>query len=222
MAPFALKFLAGKEGISRMFSGIHPRTPWVHFPWFWWQCLTLSGLDELWPADELNAGTLNMRGFFRRLVCRSGEERQKLLLRRLYRPHLSQPRNYRHPRRSLWSKGGMWKKDGMGKILVLKEHIERDLDTVWGRKLGLGNIRLIEKELMRIVDPDRLLVPEAYFLACNYVRSRTKELKGRRMDWKYLIWFFETDIQVEGQQIWWRKADWKKMNGYLHPAPMVW
>jgi hypothetical protein len=221
LAPFALRTLLGREGIERMFSGISPWTPGRHYPWFWWQVLSTTGLEDQWPADEFNHDeTMTMRKFQRRLVSRSTPEQQTLLLKRIYREKIV-PSGSHRPHMILWSKGGRWARSkGLSRILVLKEHIERDMDCWWGDRIG-NRMHLLEKEIMHIADPDKHIAPEAYFKACHYAKSRCRDMGGKRMSWKWLTWLFDMDIELE-DGTWFRKDDKKYIKASPYWTPVAW
>ena len=169
IAPFALYKTIGKQGVDDLFSGIRSSTVRNHYPWFWWQCLTLSNLDHLWFADELNDGKISARTWTRRIAVRTTPEEQALLLKRFYRRKFSLPRhrlkNKETGQRMLWTKGGRWdERLGMTKILVLGEHLERKGYSLWASMLG-DEIKVIETELRTVANPDKFIYPEAYKLA---------------------------------------------------------
>jgi len=207
LAPFALSKKLKSKGISEMFSGIHPGTPKYHRPWFWWKALVLSGMDDLWFADEFNRGELSWRRWVYRILVRATDAQLETLLRRLYREKLWVPHAYTPKLAYLWTKGGSWfSKDGMSRILVLKEHLERP-DCYWKMILGDDLVR-IEKELMSVAHPDKMAYPQTYYNAIEYVRNRTKSRGGKRMGYGSLPWFFQQPLQRED-------GKWITMEGRL-------
>lgn len=211
MAPFALYYRIGKKGIEDLFKGIRSATPYTHQSWFWWQCLVHSGRPDLWFADELNAGKIDLRTWRRRLIYFTTDEEEETLLRRFYKPEFDW--NLWHPkkdpdsgRRMLWTKGGVWnEKNGMTKILVLRQHIERprwpewgSKDYLWPRKLTPEICRSFERDLWTHIDPDQHIYPEAYDLAVERVRNLTQPLsKLGRMEVVWASWFFQQRILHE-------------------------
>lgn len=103
----------------------------------------------------------------------------------------------------LWSKQGSWDaKSPFTKLLVLKQHLpERPLLQRYQRRLGHDRVRFLERELMYLVNPDKLTPPEAKQRAVEYVRRRIPQmlgLNGTEMSPAVAAWFFQTEIPVGG------------------------
>lgn len=223
LAPFALYRKIGKERVSSLFP-IQPNTPYHHRPWFIWNTLRLAGLERHWYADELNRGQLKWKGWIRRIEADSTQGERDRWQRLLYRGTFPDPKSRERKEGNLWSKGGGWSpKLGMSRVLVLREHLVRDPPT-WGthQVMNEERIRRIEDEVMIRADPDRFLMPEAYWVAVLYVRDRWKDFTGRNLGWHFQPWFWQMDIQDE--EGWWIQRDSKAHRGTrnrwkgLHPS----
>jgi len=201
MAPFALAHKVGRKNVERMFSGINPTTPFRHRAWYYWNSLLLSGLQKHWAGHEMNHGKTNLQQWFRNIAVATDHDQQEVLLRRLFRPSLNYwPATDPMGRRSTyWTKGGNWPVSwGMSKILVLREHLERPQQW-WS--VDPERMRLFERELMSLVDPDKVLQPEAYFRTLNYAQQRYPQIRGVKRNFSryQLPWLFQQEVQWEGK-----------------------
>ena len=100
----------------------------------------------------------------------------------------------------IWTKGGCWdRKSSFTKLFVLKQHLPtRPLVQRYQRRLGNDRVRLLERELMHEIDPDKLTVPEAKDMAVRFVRRRIAEMLPYRRELGPAVaaWFFQTVIPV--------------------------
>ena len=203
LAPFALRPKIGQFGVEQLFS-LNPVTPHRHRPWFIWNTLRLAGLDRHWYGYELNHETLRWKGWIRRIERDSTEEERAIWQRLLYRSTFPDPKS--RPPRFYWTKGGGWpKRIGMSKILVMREHLDRP-DCWYKRLLGEDRLKMIERELWTVCDPDKGVMPTQYHRAVNYVRTRVADFAGRPMNWPQLPWFFQMDVTNEDNV-------WYQLNG---------
>jgi len=104
----------------------------------------------------------------------------------------------------IWTKGGCWdRKSSFTKLFVLKQHLPaRPLVQQYQRRLGNDRVRLLERELMYEIDPDKMTPPEAKQRAVEYVRRRISEMLGykRELGPAVAAWFFQTEIPVGGNR----------------------
>lgn len=97
-----------------------------------------------------------------------------------------------------WTKGGSWRVESpFTTLLVRKLHLPtRPYVFRWHFRLGKEGVRLIERELMTLIDPDKLLAHEARQLALDYTANRMQELCLWKVKPgpKKLAWFFQWPI----------------------------
>ena len=88
----------------------------------------------------------------------------------------------------------------MTKIVVAHEHLVREYNW-WGKGVSEDKMHAFERELMYLVNPDKMLVPEAYFQLCNYALQRYPQIRGvkTKMSRLKLTWLFQQEIQWEGK-----------------------
>lgn len=173
----------------------------------WWMVLSYSGLHPHWQGFKQrgqHGGLTVACKWLRREVTK---EEWKLFKRRA-----GVPIGFRLWNRStkpkgdvIWTKQGCWdRKSSFTKLLVLKEHLpERPLLQRYQRRLGHDRIRLLERELMYEIDPDKMTPPQAKQRAVQYVRRRIAEIVGYRrneMSPAVAAWFFQTEIPVGGHR----------------------
>ena len=213
LAPFALRRKIKKIGVETLFTN-NPLTSHRHRCWFIWNTLRLAGLDRHWYADELNRGDLMWKGWVRRIQRNSTpEEREKwanlLYVRSFPDPSGSGKRGLKR----LWTKGGGWPRTlGMSRILVMREHIYRP-DCWYTHAIGESNLRLMEDELGVVCNPDKGIMPTQYHRAVEYVRARSKDFSGKRMTYKWIVWFFQMDIVIDGE-VWWLRNGQMRRNSH--------
>jgi len=153
-----------------------PRFPFRDWSWRWWNVLHFSGLDERWTKFSRHAQSGGLRDAAAYLRKNITPDTYRLFLRRAgTNPH----NDHRLKRgRFYWTKGGNWHRDNpFSQLLVAKKHLpRRPLVKRWQRRLGHEGVRLIERELMKLINPDETLVHEAKHRAVDYVRRRIKDL----------------------------------------------
>lgn len=186
----------GRKNVEAATGGRTPNFPFRDFAWRWWNVLHLSGLEEHWDAFKDLAQTEGLRAAAAALRKAISPERYQTFLRRSG----SNPHNHhrRHRGSLLWTKGGCWRRESpFTTLLVRKLHLpERPVAFNWHLRLGREGVRLIERELMRLIDPDKMLVHEAKQLALSYTATRMQELCGWKVrpGPKKLAWFFQWPI----------------------------
>lgn len=175
-----------------------PRLPFRDWSWRWWNALNLAGLGSLWPGfvAQIKIGGLDQGA--RYVELRSSAKRYQTFLCIAG----TNPRNHHKPVRDiLWTKGGCWRiESSLTKLLVLKQHLpERTLVTQYQKTLGHHKVRLLERELMNLIDPDTMMSSEAKHRALDYVRRRIPEMLGwkrKRVGYEMAAWFFQQKIPV--------------------------
>jgi len=186
----------GRKFVEAATGSPTPRFPYRDFAWRWWNVLNLSGLGEHWDVFRKIAET--------RHVCAAATALRKAVSPEAYRTFLrrsgSNPHNLKGRKRGnlLWTKGGCWRRESpFTTLLVRKLHLpERPLAFRWHKRLGHEGVRLIERELMTLIDPDKMFTSEARLLAIDYVANRMQEL----CNWKVrpgpkkIAWFFQWPI----------------------------
>ena len=116
------------------------------------------------------------------------------------------PHNHHSPLRDVvWTKGGCWwTASTFTQLLVLKRHLPpRRRVLRWQKRLSDEAVRLLESELMNLIDPDVMFSYEAKQLALEYVRRRLGQLQGwtkRRVSLAAVAWFFDHSIPDPGHQ----------------------
>jgi hypothetical protein len=183
---------------------------------FWWNAFALSDMAKHWDwfVKRRNAGE-NMGDLLRILKKKVGKKRWATFSRRLGKDNV-RPDQYDafSAKSTIWTKGGCWHRSSpFTDLLILHKPLpERQLRLPFMRKLGHDNIRLIEKELMHMIDPDEELAPEARTRAIEYVRRRVPELVGPlqgRREWllspRHLPWFFGCKVPYKNA-LWRKKA----------------
>lgn len=87
---------------------------------------------------------------------------------------------------------------------MLKKSLpERPLLQRYQRRLGHYYVRLLERELMHEIDPDKLTPPQAKQRAVGYVRRRIPGMLGanrNEMSAAVAAWFFQTTVPVGGHR----------------------
>jgi hypothetical protein len=194
---------ATTRGVVAEFVGYDSAVPFRDYSRRWWLVLSASGLGRHWEGFRergQNEGLTSACKWLRREVT---PEQWKLFKRRA-----GVPVGFRLWNRSrkpkgdvIWTKGGCWdRKSSFTRLLVLKEPLpERPAFLRYQRRLGPDRVRLLERELMHMIDPDQVTVSEAKQLAVDYVRSRIAELVGPGRDQMgpaAAAWFFQQEIPV--------------------------
>ena len=171
----------------------------------WWMVLSYSGLHPYWEGFRdrgQNEGLTAACKWLRREVTREQWE--------LFRRRSGATIGFRLWNRSetpkgdvIWTKAGCWdRKSSFTKLLVLKEHLpERPLLQRYQRRLGHDRVRLLERELMYEIDPDKITPPKAKQRAVQYVRRRIPEMLGANrteMSPAVAAWFFQIEVPVGG------------------------
>lgn len=224
MAIFVLAPKVGTEALEELFQCNLGQTPFRHRAWIWYMALRTSGLEPLWDefAERHNRGD-SMQSCLRWLRSEAGDERWRLLSNRLGevlfndRAALDIYKWHDRPQdgNSIWTKGGTWdRRNGMTKIIVLGEHIEREpYDVGYVQDLDPQELRTLESELYNLINPDKMLAPQARHLAVKYTRRRIADLAGwktRMPSYKTVSWFFQTEIQDPSGGAWlwksWRQS----------------
>ncbi len=169
----------------------------------WWLVLSHSGLSRFWDGFKergQNEGLTAACKWLRREVT---PEEWKLFKRRagVSIGFKLWNRSTKPKGDVIWTKQGCWdRKSSFTKLLVLKEHLpERPLLRRYQRRLGHDYVRLLERELMYLVNPDKLTPPEAKQRAVEYVRRRIPEMLGlnrNEMSPAVAAWFFQTEIPI--------------------------
>ncbi len=171
----------------------------------WWLVLTTSGLSCHWQGFKDRGQNEGLTEACKWLRGHLPPEQWKLFRRRS-----GATIGFRLWNRStkpkgdvIWTKGGCWdRKSSFTKLLVLKEPLpERPLVQRYQRRLGHDHIRLLERELMYEINPDKMTPPEAKDIAVRYARRRIAEMVGYRRDEMspaVAAWFFQAEIPVGG------------------------
>lgn len=208
LAVFYLAPKATKESLNKIFNHEFNSTPYYHRSWYWWNCFRLSGLDDEWErfVKDRNQGK-EVHQCLKELKSRTDGPSWNLLLRRLgYGPQDTfDPSAYSSSKKdgssptTVWTKGGTWPlSSNWTRIIVLKKHLpRRTLTQPYQFKLGHAGVRKLESELMHLIDPNQLLVPEAKKRAVQYVRKRMPEMLGYKRKASYIAcaWFFDCPVQ---------------------------
>jgi len=190
----------GRRNLEAALDQTLPRFPFRDWSWRWWNVLLHSGLERHWDEFALRAQRGGAREAATFLRAHTSRRAYALFLRRAG----TNPHNDHRPKRGniIWTKGGCWRRDSnWTRLLVLHEHLpERTLNR-WQRMLGHENVRLIERELMHLIDSDTMLRHEAIDRAVHYVQRRVPEVLGwpkqRALGPKGLAWFFQTRVRTK-------------------------
>lgn len=184
-----------------------PRTPFRDWAWRWWNVLRLSSLEDKWDKFSALAQDSNLREaseWLRRSV--SNKKYQEVLRRAGTNPYnVHRKKRKARTGRVLWTKGGCWREESpYTKLLVLKQPLpQRALVKNWQRRLGHAAVAQIERELMRLINPDVTFRLDAIDRAQQYVSRRIPEMlnypKRRTVGPVCLAWFFHTRIRVPGR-----------------------
>lgn len=170
----------------------------------WWLVLSWSHLSRYWDGFKdrgQNEGLTVAAKWLRREVT---PEEWKLFRRRSGATIGFRLWNRSKPKGDvLWTRQGCWDtKSPLTKLLVQKQHLpERPLVQRYQRRLGNDRVRLLERELMYEIDPDKMTPPQAKQRAVQYIRRRIAEILGTKrneMSPAVAAWFFETTIPVGG------------------------
>lgn len=211
MAVFALAHRVYKSTLNELFERNLGQTPWRHRAWFWWTCFRTAGIPEWWDpfASRMNDGAYV--GEALRPVREGVTRAEWALLSRRYGFTIFNDNGEviriskfgvgwkDGPPQSVWTKGGNWgRRSSFTRIIILGEHIERDYSyNTMTRKLGPEGARALERELAGLIDPDALLVPDAWQRAVEYVRRRIPQMVGWKVTASYrtAAWFFDEPVR---------------------------
>lgn len=164
--------------------------------WRWWNVLNYAGLEDYWNKFKLRCELDGVRRGNTYLLGRLGRREYLDFLRRAG----VDPRNsHRSTSRHIWTKGGSWDLiHPMTTLLVRKKHLPlRPMFRRPHRSLGHKGVRLVEDELMRLIDPDSMLLLDARLRAIAYARSRINEIcayEAKRASAEVACWFFQCPI----------------------------
>lgn len=153
--------------------------------WFWWNALSLAGLGKHWKTFSRRAVERGVAHAGSKLRKRVGKKAFDQLVRRAGKDPRDSKSQYKGGAkgRFLWTKGGRWYRGwgGFTTILVLHRHVTgRVVTKRWQRRLGARGVRVIEKELMNLVNPDAMRPVDALWMAVDYTRRRLAELLHRK------------------------------------------
>lgn len=177
-----------------------PQLPFRDASWRWWNALALAGLGDQWPrfVAALPTGGVWAGADAVRRWCVRHHRRSAYM--RFLRHAGTDPSHHQRPVTGVvWTKGGIWRVESpLTRLLVRKQHLPpRPLVTRWQQQLGHERIRLLERELMHLVDPDLLMSYDAKWLAVAYARRRLTEMLGwrkRKASIAVAVWFFQQQI----------------------------
>lgn len=193
-----------------------PQAPFRDWSWRWWTVLQLSGLSDRWEdfISAVRAG--GVRAAATMLRVRVTPAQYSLFLRRAG----TNPHNDHRPRKAqiLWTKGGCWDvRSPLTRLLVLGQPVTgRRFHLRWQKKLGQEGCKRLERELLNLIDPNKMLVHEAKLRAIDYVRRRIPEMIGTRRyknaGPKAISWFFNFQtgrvVKYKGRLYAKRSYDW--------------
>lgn len=190
-----------------------PRAFYRDVSWRWWNVLLHSGLGRYWLMFSASAQLHSIRAAATQLRKTVSKKRYQLFLRRAgTNPHNS----HRCSGRYIWTKGGAWdQRSPMTKLLVLHHHLPpRDPMLRWQQRLGVKGVQLIERELMRIIDPDVMLLHEAKYRAVEYVCFRIGQLLKRKPAHRSAAaWFFGCKVPGPKGDLQWVGS--RRRSGYI-------
>lgn len=200
MALGALGRTFGRKHLEAALGQKLPTFPFRDWSWRWWNVLHLSGLGEHWEDFKDAAQEHGLRMADRVIRHRVTPEQYLEFRRRAGTTLRGYSRNNRKGD-VIWTKGGTWRIESpMTQLLVLKQHLpERPITKRWQHRLGQDGIHMVERELMRLVDPDAILMPDAKHRAVAYVRRRFGELLRYKRNASYAAacWFFNCPIPYQ-------------------------
>lgn len=177
-----------------------PQLPFRDASWRWWNALNLAGLGSRWEDFVQGAysggtceGAKRVRDY-----C---EARGEISLYLTFLRH-SGTNPWKHCRPitgHIWTRGGCWRPESsLTKLLVLKQHLpQRKMPRTWQRKMGHEKVRLLERELMNLIDPETLMSSDAKYRALDYTRRRLAEMLGyrrKRVGLNMAAWFFQQKL----------------------------
>jgi len=190
-----------------------PRAFYRDVSWRWWNVLLYSGLSQHWKTFSATAEVEGIRKAAQWLRSVISANRYRLFLRRAgTNPHNSRRASARY----VWTKGGAWDlRSPMTVLLVLHHPLSpREQTLRWQQRLGDKGVRLIEKELMRLIDPDTMLLHEAKHRAVEYVCHRIGQLlKRRTAHLSAAAWFFGCKVPGPRGDLQWVGA--RRRPGYI-------
>ena len=202
--PEGIRRLMGLSALGKYYGRKHleaavgeklPRLPFRDWSWRWWNALNLSGLGHHWESFLRYVQRGGLRAAATYLRAHSTPDQYLLFLKRAG----TNPHNHHKPVRDvIWTKGGCWRIESpMTRLLVQKKHLPaRPVATAWQQRI-VPVVRVVETELMNLVNPDAMLSYEAKALALDYVRRRLPQLLGSkrpRFSLETACWFFQQPI----------------------------
>lgn len=153
----------------------------------WWLVLESCRLEEYWEGFKERGQEQNVLVAWRWLRElareRHGPEMVHLLYQRLGPYPHGPPQNYGERSPFLWYKAGSWAREKpLTRLLILGKPLKyRDpCYHRWVQQLGGARLRLLERELVHLIDPDVITPPEAAWRAKDYVERRLGELLAGR------------------------------------------
>lgn len=149
--------------------------------WFWGNAVHLAGLGWFWPKFRQLANDHSIYKAAVDLRTKCSKRKWRKLLRRAGKdPRQSKVKKSRARTGAwVWTLGGRWHRSwgGFTTILVKHEHVTgRAYTRRWQHKLGERGVRVLERELMSVVNPERMFPAQARWAAMDYVRRRLPEL----------------------------------------------
>jgi hypothetical protein len=175
-----------------------PKAVFRDTSWRYWNCLALSGLGSYWNRFREIATTHSISAACSYLKRRVSRKKYEVFSKRV--GTISKTNKRKHVGEEVWTKGGTWEtRSALTQLLVLKRHLPpREFRTQTQKKLGHQGVRLLEKELMNLIDPDRELIQECKYRAKDYADRRIPEILGwakiKRAGPSMLAWFFQVRI----------------------------
>jgi hypothetical protein len=181
----------------------------------WWLILSTSGAAKHWKRFKTLAEQDGVSEAWRWLRARVGKKRYALLKTRagtlpwratkanLLTQRKADGRTYAVHQQTCWFKGGTWRKmSPLTRLVVEGKTLEPRTYTMrWQRTLR-PHVRLLEHECRRVVDLDRMTVPEAKWALVAYVQRRISELVGRTMSLGVAAWFLQVPVPLrEGEMV---------------------
>lgn len=196
MALSAVGKYYGRKNLEVALGQKLPKLPFRDCAWRYWNAMNMAGIGVYWGNFVFN---LAVGG----TVRESAQLLRSLVPRYNYTTFLrylgTNPHNSHRRFRDVWTKGGNW--DGQSnftRLLVRKQHLEPRVCVTHMQKKLKPRIRMLERELMRLIDPDTSLPHECRHQAVAYAKRRMAQLCGyQRVGLDQVAWFFQARIPMK-------------------------
>lgn len=216
MVVFALASRTNSPLMEELFGRPFSPAVKIHTSWFYWKAFEYSGLSSEWDSfvaarNQLTDTTNYHKILAERMKHQWPKDKSQLFTQRLGTSRSTLMTRARAlPKKTStslsvqWTKGGVWSLYCPMTQMLLRNNppTKREFTIGYRTLLSEESQQLLARELHYLIDPDQMLITEAYRKACDYARVRLASLfkndgahlKGRLPSWWTISWFFQTHI----------------------------